>query len=159
MVHVSAATGAAAIAARGRGGFPIYGETCTVPPLQRPGLQRPGGQMYHTYPSLKFAGDQKALWAAPGTARSRRSPRRVCCPLKVKTAREPHRRHDRRQFRVEPRVALMYTHMVAKQGYSLDEFVGLVSSNAAKIMGLYRRRARCGRLDADIVLLIRSGHG
>ncbi len=55
---------------------------------------------------------------------------------------------------VEPRVALMYTHMVAKQGFSLADFVGLVSSNAAKIMGLYPQKgALAVGSDADIVLL------
>ena len=55
---------------------------------------------------------------------------------------------------VEPRVALMYTHMIGKRGYSLNDFVGLVSSNAAKIMGLYPRKgALAVGSDADIVLL------
>src|ERR1700730_7794497 len=55
MVHVSAATGVAAVPASRANGFPIYAE-----PLQQYLLynaedyKRPGGQMFHTYPSLKF---------------------------------------------------------------------------------------------------------
>jgi dihydropyrimidinase len=55
---------------------------------------------------------------------------------------------------VEPRIALMYTHMVSKRGYSLADFVGLVSSNAARIMGLYPQKGALAiGADADIVLL------
>jgi hypothetical protein len=55
---------------------------------------------------------------------------------------------------VEPRVALMYTQMVEKRSYSLADFVGLVSANAARIMGLYPRKGALSvGSDADIVLL------
>src|SRR6267143_3381073 len=67
MVHVSAATGVAAIARSRAQGFPIYGETLHQYLLYNAeDYKRPGGQMYHTYPSLKFAKDQEALWAATG---------------------------------------------------------------------------------------------
>jgi dihydropyrimidinase len=55
---------------------------------------------------------------------------------------------------VEPRLSLIYTEAVEKRGYGLSDFVGLVSSNAAKIMGLYPRKgALAVGSDADIVLL------
>ena len=58
---------------------------------------------------------------------------------------------------VEPR--LLYTHMVEKRGYSLADFVGLVSSNAARIMGLYPKKgALAVGSDADIVLLDPRAH-
>src|ERR1700751_5907327 len=56
MVHVSAATGVAAIAASRARGHPMYGETLhqyLLYPAED--YKRPGGQMFHTYPSLKFA--------------------------------------------------------------------------------------------------------
>jgi len=55
---------------------------------------------------------------------------------------------------VEPRLSLIYTETVEKRGYALSDFVGLVSANAAKIMGLYPRKgALAVGSDADIVLL------
>jgi dihydropyrimidinase len=54
----------------------------------------------------------------------------------------------------EPRISLMYTEMVGRRGYSLSHFVDLVSSNAARIMGLYPRKgAIAAGGDADITIL------
>jgi len=156
MVHVSAASGAAAIGASRTRGFPIYGETLHQYLLYTAeDYKRPGGQMFHTYPSLKFADDQAALWAATNHGAIQAvATDEVCCPLKIKL--QGRRIDDTTGGNpgVEPRVALMYTHMVEKRGYSLNDFVGLVSSNAAKIMGLYPRKgALAVGADADIVLL------
>src|SRR5271168_1649108 len=156
MVHVSAATGVVAIAASRARGFPMYGETLHQYLLYTAeDYKRPGGQMYHTYPSLKFADDQKALWAATrhGAIQAIATDE-VCCPLKIKLQGSRIDDTTGGNSGVEPRVALMYTHMVAKQGYSLADFVGLVAANAARIMGLYPRKgALAVGSDADIVFL------
>ncbi|HEY8873170.1 MAG TPA: amidohydrolase family protein [Stellaceae bacterium] len=156
MVHVSAATGVAAIAASRARGFPIYGETLHQYMLYNAeDYKRPGGQVFHTYPSLKFAEDQKALWAATNHGAIQAiATDEVCCPLKIKLQGSRIDDTTGGNSGVEPRVALMYTHMVTKRGYSLADFVGLVSSNAAKIMGIYPRKgALAVGSDADIVLL------
>jgi len=55
---------------------------------------------------------------------------------------------------VEPRLAVMFTEMVERRGYSLARFVDLVSSNAARIMGMYPRKgALAAGSDADITIL------
>ncbi|HEY3912022.1 MAG TPA: amidohydrolase family protein [Stellaceae bacterium] len=156
MVHVSAATGAAAIAGSRARGFPIYGETLHQYLLYNAeDYKRPGGQMFHTYPSLKFAKDQEALWAATrhGAIQSIATDE-VCCPLQVKLQGRRIDDTTGGNSGVEPRLSLMYTHMVEKRGYGLADFVGLVSANAARIMGLYPRKgALAVGSDADIVLL------
>jgi len=156
MVHVSAATGVAAIAASRARGFPIYGETLHQYLLYTAeDYKKPNGQMFHTYPSIKHAEDQKALWAGTNHGAIQAvATDEVCCPLKIKLQGRRIDDTTGGNSGVEPRVALMYTHMVTKRGYSLNEFVQLVSTNAAKIMGLYPKKgALAVGSDADIVLL------
>ena len=117
--------------------------------------KRPNGQMYHTYPSLKSQMDQDELWA--GTVDNTIhtvATDEVCCALNVKTMGKRIDDTTGGNVGVEPRVALMYTEMVGRRGYSLPKFVDLVSTNAAKIMGLYPRKgAIAAGSDADITVL------
>jgi dihydropyrimidinase len=78
----------------------------------------------------------------------------VCCSLKVKTQGKRIDDATGGNVGVEPRVPLMYTEMVGRRGYSLEKFVDRVSTNAAKIMGLYPRKgALAAGSDADITVL------
>ena len=111
--------------------------------------------MYHTYPSLKFPEDQKALWEATNHGAIQViATDEMCCPLRVKLQGARIDDTTGGNSGVEPRLSLMYTQMVTKRGYSLEQFVGMVSTNAAKIMGLYPRKgALAVGSDADIVVL------
>ena len=86
MVHVSAATGVAALEASRAKGFPMYGETLHQYLLYNAeDYKRPGGQMFHTYPSLKYPEDQKRLWEATNRGAIQViATDELCCPLRVK---------------------------------------------------------------------------
>ncbi len=156
MMHVSAATGVQAISEARARGVPIYGETLhQYMMFTEEDYKRENGQIYHTYPSLKSKADQGALW--DGTREGNIhvvATDEVCCNLSVKTQGVRIDDTSGGNSGVEPRVAVMYTEMVSNRGYTLERFVDLVSSNAARIMGLYPRKgALAAGADADITIL------
>src|SRR5713226_6568067 len=156
MMHVSAGTGVAAITDARRKGLPVYGETLHQYLIYSASdYTRPNGQIYHTYPSLKSQEDQKALWH--GTASNSIhciATDELCCTLKDKTLGNRIDDTTGGNSGVEPRLGVMYTEMVTRRGYSLARYVDLVSTNAAKIMGLYPRKgALAAGSDADITVL------
>src|SRR5947199_2382639 len=115
----------------------------------------PTGQIYHTYPWRKFQADHDALWAVtnPGAIQTVATDE-ICCPLRIKLQGRRIDDTTGGNAGVEPRLSLIYTETVEKRGYALPDFVGLVSTNAAKIMGLYPRKgALAVGSDADVVLL------
>ena len=155
-MHISAKAGAEAVREARAKGLPMYGETLHQYLMYTAeDYKRPNGQMYHTYPSLKSEEDRQALWAGfvDNTIHTVATDE-VCCSLKMKT-------HGKRiddttggNVGVEPRVSIMYTEMVGRRGYSIPKFVDLVSTNAAKIMGMYPRKgAIAAGSDADIAIL------
>lgn len=156
MMHVSAATGVAAIREARAKGLPIYGESLHQYMLYtQEDYKRPNGQIYHTYPSLKSQADQDQLWAGTrdGSINCVATDD-LCCTLKEKTLGKRIDDTTGGNSGVEPRLAVMYTQMVVKRGYSLNQYVDLVSTNAAKIMGLYPRKGcLAAGSDADITIL------
>ena len=156
MMHVSAGTGVRAIAEARAKGLPIYGESLHQYMLYtQEDYKRPNGQIYHTYPSLKSKEDQAALWQGTldGSINCVATDE-LCCNLQLKTMGNRIDDTTGGNSGVEPRLAVMFTEMVTKRGYSLNRYVDLISTNAAKIMGMYPRKgAIAAGSDADIVLL------
>jgi dihydropyrimidinase len=162
MMHVSAGTGVAAIAEARRKGLAVFGETLHQYMLySAEDYKKPNGQIYHTYPSLKSAEDQKALW--DGTVSDTIhcvATDELCCTLKDKTVGDRIDNTTGGNSGVEPRLAVMYTEMVTRRGYTLPHYVDLVSTNAAKIMGLYPKKGAIAvGSDADITILDPSRRG
>ena len=159
-MHVSAAFGVEAIREARAKGMPVYGETLHQYLMYTSeDYKRPNGQIYHTYPSIKAQADQDALWAATREgALHTIATDEVCCSLKAKTQGKRVDDTTGGNVGVEPRISLMYSEMVGRRGYTLEQFVDLVSTNAAKIMGLYPRKgALAAGSDADITALDPSG--
>jgi dihydropyrimidinase len=156
MMHTSAKTGVGAIAAARAKGVPIYSETLHQYLMYTAeDYRRPNGQIYHTYPSLKFREDQEALWQATDHGAIQTvATDEICCPLRIKLQGRRIDDTTGGNAGVEPRLSLIYTETVEKRRYGLSDFVGLVSANAAKIMGLYPRKGALAiGSDADLVLL------
>ena len=156
MMHVSAAAGVQAIAESRARGYPIYGETLHQYLLYtEEDYKKPNGQIYHTYPSLKSKRDQQGLW--DGLANGHLhcvGTDEVCCNLSVKVRGNRIDDTTGGNSGVEPRVAVIYTETVEKRGYPLEKFVDVVSTNAARILGLYPRKGAIAvGSDADIVVL------
>ena len=156
MMHVSAATGVTAIREARAKGLPIYGESLHQYMLHTTDSYKlPNGQIYHTYPSLKSKADQDEIWR--GTldgAINCVATDELCCSLREKTLGKRIEDTTGGNAGVEPRLAVMYTEMVQRRGYSLTQYVDLVSTNAAKIMGLYPRKGAVAvGSDADITIM------
>ena len=157
LMHVSARAGVEAIHESRSKGFPIYGETLHQYALfTREDYHRPNGQIYHTYPSLKDEDDQAALW--DGMIRtgaiSTVATDGICTPLALKVKGTKIDDVTGGNVGVEPRMGVIYTELVEKRNCSLTQFVDVVSTNAARIMGLYPRKGVLAPgSDADIAIL------
>ncbi len=156
MMHVSAGNGVRAIREARAKNLPIYGESLHQYMLYtQEDYKRPNGQIYHTYPSLKSQADQDQLWAGTldGSINCVATDE-LCCNLSVKTQGVRVDDVTGGNSGVEPRVAVMYSEMVGKRGYSIRRFVDLVSTNAAKLMGMYPQKgAIAAGCDADITIM------
>jgi dihydropyrimidinase len=155
-VHTSAREGVEAVAeARGRN-QPIYAETLHhYACFSTDDYQRPRGFCHHTYPSLKFAEDQAALWE--GLARdavSTTATDEYPTTLAVKLQGDQIDDVTGGNLGAEARMGIVYTEGVVKRGMSLRRFADVTSSNAARILGLYPRKgAIAPGSDADLCLI------
>ena len=155
-VHVSALQGINAIGEARSKGMPIYGETlhnyCC---FNADNYKEEYGMKYHTYPSLKSEEDRQALWRGIAQGGLNTMATDEYCTnwnLKIqgRTVRDVTGGHNG----AETRVGVTYSEGVVRQGMSLERFVDVTSTNAAKIMGLYPRKgAIAPGSDADIVLI------
>ena len=157
MMHVSAGTGVAAIAeARAQGPADLRRDAAPVSALHGRGLQaaeRP--DLSHLSVAQVGGGPEGAV----GTARANGAIHCVatdelCCTLKDKTIGKRIDDTTGGNSGVEPRLASCTPRWWRAAAIRCSRYVDLVSTNAAKIMGLYPRKGAIAvGSDADIAIL------
>jgi dihydropyrimidinase len=134
----------------------VYGETLHhYATFTAEAYLRPDGVLYHTYPSLKQEEDRQRLWAGlrNGTL-STVATDELCTPRAVKVRSRHVADATGGHVGVETRLPIVYTEGVSKRGMSLERFVAVTSTNAARVLGLYPQKGAIAvGSDADIVVL------
>ncbi len=156
-VHTSAREGVETIAAARAQGLPVYGETlhqyCCFTAEH---YKTPRGFCSHTYPSLKFPEDQRALWGGllDGGALSTLATDEYPTTLALKLRGRRIDDVTGGNVGAEARMGIAWTEGVVKRGMSRERFVDVTSANAARIFGLYPQKgAIAPGSDADLVLM------
>ena len=155
-VHISAIEGVEAVGQARTQGLPIYGETLhNYACFNAENYLEDHGMKYHTYPSLKSEDDRSALWQ--GLLDGRIST--VATDLvsttweektRFKTVADVTGGHNG----IETRMGIAYSVGVVELGMSLERFVDITSTNAAKIFGMYPKKgAIAPGSDADICIM------
>ncbi|PHR88326.1 MAG: dihydropyrimidinase [Blastopirellula sp.] len=162
IVHVSAPEAAEAILKARNNGIPIYGETCpqylflTKDDLDRNGME---GAMFCCSPPPRDKSGQEAIWRGlkNGTFQvfsSDHAPYRYDESGKLKNG--PNASFKKIANGVpglEVRMPLLFSEGVGKGRLTLNEFVALTSTNAAKIYGLHPRKGTIAiGSDADLAI-------
>ena len=162
IVHVSTPAGAELVAKARMDGAYVFSETCpqyiflTREDLNRPNLD---GAKYICSPPLRDVATQEALWRhiASGTfnvVSSDHAPYRFDESGKFANGRDI----DFRGFAngmpgIEMRLPLMFSEGVLKDRISLNQFVALSSTNAARLYGMLPRKGTLSiGADADIAI-------
>ena len=162
IVHVSTEEAAGAILKARNKGLKIYGETCpqylflTAEDLDRDGAE---GAKFCCSPPPRDATDQEAIWRGltNGTFQvfsSDHAPYRFDDSGKLNAGPNPTFKQIANGVPgIELRMPLLFSEGVGKGRLSINEFVALTSTNAAKIYGLYPRKGTIAiGSDADLAI-------
>lgn len=147
-------------------GQPVLVETCPQYLLlddsvyEKPDFE---GAAYVMSPPIRPKGHQEVLWNAMATG-GIQTVATDHCPFRQAdqkiAGKDDFRKIPNGAAGIENRMALMYTYGVAKKRITLQQFVDVTSTQAAKIFGLYPRKGaiQVGS-DADLVLYDPKGTG
>jgi dihydropyrimidinase len=137
-------------------GLPIYAETLHhYACFSAEDYKLPRGFCYHTYPSLKYPDDRKALWDGlvnDGVSTTATDEYPTSLELKLRGKQIDDVTGG--NLGAEARMGIIYTEGVVKRGMTLQRFAEVTATNAAKILGLYPRKGVIAPgSDADLVLI------
>jgi dihydropyrimidinase len=169
VLHVAAGAAVDALADARARGFPAYGETLAAylsftqddlwdrEPITINGTTYPDrGLLYNNYPVPKAATDQAAIWAAIAANRLQVvSSDHFLAKAVDRYTKQGTTIHSMQsgQAAVELRIPVLYTLGVTTGRITLSRFVDLISTNPAKLMGLYPRKGTLAvGSDADVLI-------
>ena len=155
-VHVTAKDGLDVISEARSKGMAVYGEVLTLAlSFNCDRYKEEDGMKYHTYPSLKYEDDRLHLWdglmqddlSFTATDSSFTTYLDKIAGRNVVDVRGGN-------IGIEIRMGVNYTEAVAKKGMSLERYVDVTSTNAAKLLGLYPRKGAIAvGSDADFAII------
>lgn len=159
IVHTSAAKSIEHIRAAKKEGLPLYCETCPQYLVLDESVYSkplPDSLKYVISPPIRSKQNQEALWEAlaDGTVDIISTDH---CPFNTKGQKDvginDFTKIPNGAGGIENRLALIYTYGVLTNKISLQQFVGLTSTNAARILGLYPQKGTIEvGSDADLVI-------
>ena len=156
IVHMSTGEGTDAVAAARERGVNVYAETCPqYLLLDDEVFKGENGHLYATCPQIKKPHDSERLWKGLADGDVQIIATDTCTfDTKQKAAwNGDFRKIPFGMPGVETMVPLMYTEGVGKRGFSVNHLVSLVSTNPAKLFGMYPKKGTIAiGSDADIVV-------
>jgi dihydropyrimidinase len=156
IVHMSTGEGADAVRAGKARGVNVHAETCPqYLLLDDEVFKQDNGHLYATCPQVKKPHDKKRLWKGLVEGDVEVVATDTCTfTTKQKAAwNGDFRKIPFGMPGVETMVPLMYTEGVGKRDLSLNQFVALVSTNPAKLFGMYPRKGAI-EVGSDADLLV-----
>ncbi|MGI8559410.1 MAG: amidohydrolase family protein [Solirubrobacteraceae bacterium] len=155
-VHVSARDGVDAIRQARSRGLPVFGETLSQYVCRTSkDYTAPRGLCHHTYPSLKSDEDQaalrEALWdGSMATIATDEVPTTLEIKLSGSTVEDVVGGN----VGAEARMGIIFTEGVSKGRISLERYVAITATNAARLFGLYPKKGVIAvGSDADIAII------
>jgi dihydropyrimidinase len=156
VVHVSSASGVAAIREARRKRIPVYGEVLhNYLTFTSENYAADEGTLYHNYPPLKYPRDQEALWSAISSGDlDTVASDDFTIPKSAKLSGRVVDNVPGGHNGVETRMDVLFSEGVSKGRLSLEAFVRLTAEAPARLFGLFPRKGTIAvGSDADLAVI------